>query len=189
MAPPTKTVGRFHAVRFYESADALARIVAEFVGDGLVSSQPGVIIAVPAHRDAVLAELRGLGFDIEQLQREGRLFLIEASALLAEFMVNGMPDPGRFRRALVPIMEQACAGRPECHIRAYGEMVDVLWKAGHTVAATRLETLWNQLATTHTFSLLCGYSMGSFYKGAAQEEICRQHTHIVSATGEVATVN
>jgi hypothetical protein len=62
----------------------------------------------------------------------------------------------------------------------------VLWKDGQTVAATRLETLWNQLAQTHAFALLCGYSMGSFYKDAAQREICQHHTHIVSDSGDAA---
>jgi hypothetical protein len=68
-------------------------------------------------------------------------------------------------------------------------MVDVLWKGGHTVAATRLEMLWNKLAATHDFSLVCGYSMGNFYKDAAIEEICSHHSHILSGTGEAALVN
>jgi hypothetical protein len=52
-----------------------------------------------------------------------------------------------------------------------------------------IEKVWNELATTHRFSLLCGYSMGNFYKDAAQEEICRQHTHVLSETGETAAVH
>jgi hypothetical protein len=40
--------------------------------------------------------------------------------------------------------------------------------------------LWNDLARTFNFSLVCGYSMGNFYKDAAVEEICRLHTHILS---------
>ncbi len=99
------------------------------------------------------------------------------------------PTPPCFQRALVPVIEKACGRRTDCVVRAYGEMVDVLWKAGQTVAATRLETLWNQLAQTHDFSLLCGYSMGNFYKGAAQEEICSHHTHILSDDGHVGVVN
>jgi hypothetical protein len=63
-------------------------------------------------------------------------------------------------------------------------MVDVLWRRGQTVAAVRLETLWNQLAQTHAFSLLCGYSMGNFYKDAMQDEIRSHHTHRLSDSGE-----
>jgi hypothetical protein len=60
-------------------------------------------------------------------------------------------------------------------------MVDVLWQDGLTAAAIRLEMLWNQLAMTHDFSLLCGYSMGSFYKDAGMRDICAQHSHVVPA--------
>jgi hypothetical protein len=36
--------------------------------------------------------------------------------------------------------------------------------AGHEVASIRLEMLWNKLAVTHEFSLLCGYAIGKLYK-------------------------
>jgi len=67
-------------------------------------------------------------------------------------------------------------------------MVDVLWREGQQDAAIRLEMLWNQLANTRKFSLLCGYSMGSFYKDAAFDAICHQHTHVLSIDGAAAPV-
>ncbi len=60
-------------------------------------------------------------------------------------------------------------------------MVDVLWQEHLTVAAIRLEVLWNQLAMTHDFSLLCGYAMGSFYKEAGMRDICAQHSHVIAS--------
>ena len=69
-----------------------------------------------------------------------------------EKYLPGMPDAERFQDAVVPLIEQACRGR-KCVVRAYGEMVDVLWKAGETVAAVRLETLWNQLARAYSFEI------------------------------------
>src|SRR5688500_5095378 len=114
--------------------------------------------------------------------------MADTEAILARFMVDGIPDPARFRDAITPLIERACRDRKDCVIRAYGEMVDVLWKAGHTVAAVRLETLWNQLAQSHAFALLCGYSMGSFYKDTAQTDICSHHTHVLSESGEAARV-
>jgi hypothetical protein len=104
--------------------------------------------------------------------------------VLSSFMVDGMPDARRFRQAMIPIIERACRGRADCVIRAYGEMVDVLWKAGQTVAAVRLETLWNDLAQTHAFALLCGYAMGSFYKGrGASGNLRAPHAHPVNRRG------
>jgi hypothetical protein len=154
-----------------------------------VAGSPAVVIATPEHRDAIGRALAAQFFDVARLEAAGELIMVDAGAVLAAFMVDGMPDPGRFKRAVVPLLEKACRGRSECVVRAYGEMVDVLWKAGQTVAAVRLETLWNQLAQSHTFALLCGYSMGHFYKDAAQQQICGQHTHIVSDSGESATLH
>ena len=71
-------------------------------------------------------------------------------------------------------------------LRAYGEMVDILWKDKMEAAAVRLEMLWNQLAQARKVSLLCGYSMGSFYKDAGFKDICDQHTHILSSAGTAA---
>src|SRR5687768_12136082 len=181
--------GHFHAVRFYESADALARIVGDFVAEGLIQGLPGVVIATPEHQVLIEAHLHGRGFDLDRLKTNDDLLVVDAHELLAKFMVDGMPDRAFFRAAMIPIIERACRGRENCVIRAYGEMVDVLWQAGHTVAATKLEMLWNDLATTHDFSLLCGYAMGQFYKHAGAEDIYNLHSHVVSAAGEAAPVN
>jgi hypothetical protein len=40
----------YHAVRFYENEKVLAQIVAEFLADGLINSDPGVVLAAPAPR-------------------------------------------------------------------------------------------------------------------------------------------
>jgi hypothetical protein len=58
---------------------------------------------------------------------------------------NPTDGPGHFRD--VKFYES-----PESLCHAYGEMVDVLWKAGQDAAAIRVELLWNTLATTHDFS-------------------------------------
>jgi hypothetical protein len=174
----------FHAVRFYEDADALSRIVAGFVAEGFADAQPAIVIATPPHRAAIEKRLSERGLDVDELIGTGLLHAVDAEEMLATFMIDGMPDGGSFRRAMVPVIEKATAGRERCVVRAYGEMVDVLWKADQTVAATRLETLWNLLANSHAFALLCGYSMGSVYKNAAVAEICSHHSHVLSNAGE-----
>jgi anti-sigma regulatory factor (Ser/Thr protein kinase) len=49
------------------------------------------------------------------------------------------------------------AGAGGRHVRAYGEMVALLWEQGDPGAAIELEGLWNDLAETRVFSLMCGY--------------------------------
>jgi DcmR-like sensory protein len=181
--PPAKDAGHFHAVKFYESKESLCRIVTEFLSEGLVLQQPALVIATPAHREGIVTELRARRFDVDTLQRTGDLLLLDASKELDRFMVNGMPDVDRFNASLVQTIERVCDGQPGRAIRAYGEMVDVLWKAGQEVASIRLEMLWNKLAMTHDFALLCGYAMGNFYKDASLQAIHHQHSHVVSANG------
>ena len=180
------TSGHFHAVRFYDSKESLCRIVAEFLGAGFVTGQPGLVIGTPEHRASIVQELRSRHFDVDRMQTSGDLLLLDARETMSYFMVDGMPDGELFKERVTEAIEKVSRGRTDCTVRAYGEMVDLLWKDGHGVAAVRLEMLWNKLAMTHDFSLLCGYAMGNFYKDASINEICQQHTHVIGAGGEVA---
>jgi hypothetical protein len=182
---PTNEAGHFHAVKFYENRESLCRIVAEFLGEGLITRQPALVIATPEHRAGILAELRVRHFDVDEMQAAGDLVLLDAAEMLATFMVDGMPDSELFFASATRAIEGLCRGRGDCTVRAYGEMVDVLWKSGQ-VAAIRLEMLWNKLAMTHDFALLCGYAMGNFYKDASLAEIHQQHSHVVAGQGLAA---
>ena len=178
--------GHFHAVRFYEDAQSLARMVASFVGEGLIASQPAIVIAAPAHAEGITRELVAMSFDIEKLAGRGHFLLLDVHETLARFMLDGMPSASLFEETMTETFDRMSRGRTDFVIRAYGEMVDILWKDKMEAAAVRLEMLWNQLAQARKFSLLCGYSMGSFYKDAGFKDICDQHTHILSSAGTAA---
>lgn len=177
---PTRQSGHFHAVRFYDSVESLARMVAGFLAEGLMAKQPALAIATPDHSRAIEAALVANGWDVAALKANGELTVLDAEETLAAFMVDGMPDAAKFEAIATNALERACQGRTDCTIRAYGEMVDVLWKRNQSVAAIRLEMLWNKLATSRDFSLLCGYAMGNFLKDAEQRmDVCRRHTHLL----------
>lgn len=178
---------RFHAVRFYESDRSLAKIVAEFVGEGLAQHHPAIIVATAAQRAAIVRALVVNGFDIVQLQGSGELVLLDAQDTLDTFMIDGVPNPEKFRAVMCEVIENACRGRTNCTVRVYGQMVDVLWKDGQRDAAIRLEVLWNLLSAPEAFALMCGYAMGNFYKDVGYDEVCDQHTHILSDDGPADT--
>jgi len=117
------------------------------------------------------------GVDVDRLVAAGDLLLVDAKEMLATFMVDGQPDANLFLEHATKAIERLCRGRKDCTVRAYGEMVDLLWKDDRHVAAIVLEMLWNKLAASASFSLLCGYAMGNFYKDASVVDICSQHTH------------
>jgi hypothetical protein len=185
---PLLPPAQHHAVRFYDNDKSLAQIVAQFLSDGLAAGNPGIVVATPAHRGTILKELVARSVDVVQLQRSDDLVFLDAQETLSIFMTNGKPEAEAFKNSMCAVIKRACRGRPNCTIRIYGEMVDVLWKNGQKEEAIHLEMLWNQLANTRAFSLLCGYAMGHFYKDANVQEICRHHTHVVSAEGEMSAV-
>jgi hypothetical protein len=177
-----------HAVRFYENDKSLSRIVAQFLSDGLAAGEPGIVIATSAQRAAIMRELVPRSSDIVQLQRSDDLVFLDADDTLSTFMTNGKPDVEGFNNSMCEVIKRTCRGREHCTVRIYGQMVDILWKNGKQEAAIRLEMLWNQLANTQAFSLLCGYAMGHFYKDANFDDICSKHTHVLSADGEATAV-
>jgi hypothetical protein len=179
---------RYHAVRFYENENSLSGIVADFVRDGLADGNPGMVIATPTQRAAIVRALIARSLDVVQLQRSGDLILLDGHDTLSTFMTNGRPDPEIFRDSMSDVISMAARGRADCTVRIYGQMVDILWKDGLKDAAIRLELLWNQLANSKNFSLLCGYAMGNFYKDVVIEEVRRCHTHVIAADGEAQAV-
>ena len=183
---PNADSGHFHGVQFYNDSDSLCRIVGGFIGEGLEHGDLAVIIATPEHTARIESCLSRRGIDVDAQKRLGHLVTYDARETLQLFMTDGLPNPGAFRRSIGEVLTNVRRGREHCAIRAYGEMVDLLWKDGREAAAIRLETLWNQLGSTHDFALLCGYSMGNFYKGAALDEIKAQHSHLVDDEGSAA---
>lgn len=176
--------GHFHAVRFYDDSDSLCRIVGEFLGSGLEQGEPAVVIATPAHTAAIDECLRARGLDVEALKRLGDYITVDARETLGMFMDDALPNSRAFRHNMSQTIRLASRGRENVTVRAYGEMVDLLWKDGLEAAAIRVETLWNELANAHDFKLLCGYAMGNFYKGAALEDIKGRHSHLVADAGQ-----
>ena len=176
--------GHFHSVRFYKDDDSLCRLVGSFLVEGLTKAEPAIVIATPDHTTAIEQCLTKASLDVAELKRLGELTTLDARHMLATFMADGVPDPGAFRHNIGGVIRQVGRGRGNCAIRAYGEMVDLLWKDGMTAAAIRVETLWNELAQVHDFQLLCGYSMGNFYKGSAFDDIKGQHSHLTSDVGD-----
>ena len=66
----------------------------------------------------------------------------------------------------------------------YGEVVALLWAAGHVNAALELEGFWNELGREIPFSLYCGYprqTVGTSQHHGAVSEVCRLHTEVVGA--------
>jgi PAS domain S-box-containing protein len=174
-----------HFVQFYEQDDFLLDEVSGFLGEGLKAGEAGIVIATQAHRDGFELRLEPL----RDAFASHRYIALDAGATLANFMVDGWPDERLFAEVLGGVVRQA-AQLGNGRVRAFGEMVSLLWAEGQHEAALHLEELWNDLAQTHSFSLLCAYPMDGFRHeehGDSFLHICNAHRQVRPAESFVET--
>ena len=170
-----------HAVQFYSDEQSLAQTVARFIADGLECGEPGIVIATQIHAAMIKSYLEATGLSVSNLQRTTELTILDARKMLASFMVSGAPDPLLFKSQIGAVIDRLSAGRPPSPVRAYGEMVDVLWQDGWPDAAIKLEMLWNRLASDYAFALMCGYQVSHFSNEssiARFQRVCQLHTDV-----------
>lgn len=184
LAPSTpedvKAVGR-HEVAFYRDDGALLDGIVDFVGTALKSGNSAVVVATGPHRDTLLQRLQAEDLDIHTAIEEGRYLALDAADTLSTFMVNDLPDPGRFMEAfgdlVVSVVKAAKATQPRVAI--FGEGVNLLWTQGNVEAAIQIENLCNQLANLYDIDILCGYSLT--YARADKhffQRICAEHSAV-----------
>jgi len=121
------------------------------------------------------------GHDPTRAIHQGQLLFLGAAHTLSLFMVDGEPDRDSFRSATRVVLRQLRGKTGRREIRAYGEMVGLLWNAGHSAAAARLERLWNELLSENGLQLLCAYQIDVFgkeFQAGVIDEILCAHTHL-----------
>ena len=169
-----------HMVQMYQDERFLSEAVSYFVGEGLQRGEAVIVIATPAHQDAFTESLTRLGFDVQAAVQQHQLYFIDAQAKLATFMRDGMPQWDAFQESVGNLIREAQLSYPR--LRAYGEMVNLLWQKGEREAANSLEAFWNRLARRQSFSLLCTYFLDPLdpdaYDGSLQC-ICNSHSHLI----------
>ena len=170
-----------HAVNLYDDeVDLITAVALHVLDGGLTLGQRIIIVATPEHRAAIDEALVARGANPTELRRAGEYVSLDAAETLARFLVDGSPDPDLFVATITQALESVSGdGRPP---RVYGEMVALLWDEGNVTAALELETLWNDLAAQHDFSLLCGYPMAALERHedlSAVHDVCRLHTGVV----------
>ncbi len=169
-----------HDVQFYDDDAYLAVSVARFLAAGIKSAQPAVVIATPAHTKAIQAELRAMGIDVDAFRPNDMVWL-DAHDTLSSFMEGGRPNRELFEATVGNVFEKVTSTRRYVTVRAYGEMVNVLWREGKAQQAIELEELWNELASRYSFALLCAYATDSLDPAdmAGIERICAVHSAVL----------
>jgi lambda repressor-like predicted transcriptional regulator len=176
-----------HFVQFYEDDSFLMESISHFIGTGLEMGHAGIVIATDAHRTQLAARLRARGLDIAAARKRGQFMALDAAETLEKFLVDGWPDENRFIDVVGSLIARVGGKYP--FVRAFGEMVALLWMDGKHGAAIRLEELWNTLGKIHFFSLLCAYPMGGFARdtdGDPFRQVCAEHTHVIPSGWKIS---
>ncbi|WP_447983301.1 MEDS domain-containing protein [Nitrospira sp. Nam74] len=176
-----RTVARAdHLVQFYENEEFLLDALSGYIGPGLLAGEVCIVIATEPHRNGLEARLQRSGIDLPSIVSSNQYIALDAERTLATFMVDGQPNPHRFATVIGTLLERAIAGGHP--VRAFGEMVALLWGQGKRTAATRLEELWNDLGEKQRFSLFCAYPMSGFQHATDTPsfmDICTKHSEVI----------
>lgn len=165
-----------HIVSFYACDAALVDNVVAYLAAGLRAGEPVIVIATPAHREAIAGALDAVGLPPTV---DRGVTMLDAHDTLADLLVDGEVDATRFAARIGDLIDQALRRSGARRVRAYGEMVDLLWRGGHEDAALALEELWNDLSRRSSFALLCAYVAADVRDVEALRAICDTHSHTI----------
>lgn len=164
-----------HACQVYGDEAELLETLSGFIGGGLWMGESVIVIATDARLAQLETLLRQTGLDIAHFRGDDRYIALPAELTMAKFCDGGWPDEERFFEVLTPLVERARgAGRT---VRAFGEMVALLWSSGQYAGAVRLEHLWNKLLGKERMRLVCAYSRARFSKGSLESRRAVQNAH------------
>jgi hypothetical protein len=169
--------GSARTMRFYADANRLFADVGRFLLEGLKNDEAVIVIATAAHRLAFQGLLRAGSIDLAAATASRQLLLLDAEESLARFMIgtleDGMPDSETFRALVRAHLAEVQA---YSRVRAYGEMVSLLFERGNQLGSARLQTLWNELAASRRFDLYTAYRLGTDgpHRGVVFENVTRE---------------
>ena len=177
-----------HVLQIYNSNTDLLDMLTGFIGGGINSGESVVVIATKPHLEALDILLAKHGIHKETLIEGDRYIPLDATKTLSEFMVDGVPDEDRFMKVVAGVIARA-RGTEGRGIRAFGEMVALLWAQGLHAATLQLEDLWNQFCQKEELTLFCAYPKNGFTGNLNDSlaHVCGSHTKMITGSNKPFT--
>lgn len=170
-----------HIVQLYSDEGQFLQLLVGFVAGGLAAGESVVLLATREHLQELEATLAERDIDIAGARRRDHYMSLEVDEALRHFMRGDWPDEALFETFVTGLLDRASTGGRR--VRAFGELVAVLWARGHLGATVRLEQLWDRLCRRHGLPLFCAYPRAGFaheHRDAVRE-ICASHTRVLRA--------
>src|SRR4051812_45915962 len=177
-------VGYFHPSHFvelFDSTEALVDTVSGFVRDALNQGDAALVIMRLAQWNSVSSELTRRNVPLSGAIANGQLTVLDGTRTLGRIMLHGVPCRGHFDEVIGKTVRESCAGG--LRLRVYSDMVDILAGEGNFHGAHELEKMWGDVVRQQPVTVLCGYSVATFYDpeaGDTLRSICRSHTNGLS---------
>jgi hypothetical protein len=175
-----------HVVQLYGADDQLlCRHVNRYFAEGLRRGDGLILIATGAHSQAILRQLSQASPAAPAAMREGRLVSLDAAETLSRFTYDGWPVKELFQDVVGGVIREVRERSATGKVRAFGEMVGLLWTEGNRPGAIQLENYWNELMRGNGFSLFCGYPIDLFDSEGEMEglhSLLGTHTHLLAGS-------
>jgi MEDS: MEthanogen/methylotroph, DcmR Sensory domain len=168
-----------HIAQFYEHDGVLLDSLVGFIGGGLKAGESAIVIATAEHLKALEERLQASSVDVATAQSQDQYITLEAEEALDRFMVKQWPDDRLFGDFVNGLITRARTNSRR--VRAFGEMVALLWARGDQAATIRLEYLWHQICQSQAFSLFCAYPKTGFTEDPSKSisQIREAHSRII----------
>jgi len=153
-----------HVMHLYDGDGEAVEVLADFVSQGLQGGEGVIVIATEGRRAGLERRLQDQGLDLAAARREERYLPVDAEQALGRFLLENWPDEILFERMVRELVARV-KGK-ERRVRAYGEMVALLWGRGHRGATARLEQLWHRLCRSEDLALFCAYPQTALVEGS-----------------------
>ena len=172
-----------HVVQIYENDEVFLDLLNGFVTGGFTAGDCVIVIATGAHLQSLNERLTQSGYDVSKLMAYDHFIPLDAQETLSKFMINDWPDENLFNRVVSDLILRAKGNRQQ--VRAFGEMVAILWAKGQVGATVRLEHLWNKFCENEAFCLFCAYPQSGFTQEASESvmHICGAHSKMIAGYG------
>jgi hypothetical protein len=115
------------------------------------------------------------------------LQVFDAATALGGFYREGVIDRAAFDQTIGAVVRAAAARGT---VRAFGEMVALLWADGAVREAIELEAMWCELRDREEFTLMCAYPSAVMLDAplhAPVNAVCALHSEVHIGDGEPAT--